>query len=228
MPRVMPTRRSYGTIGPNVFSLYLDKTGTDIEALICGKVKDHGVFNGKEWPLSMTECHEGHLAALLNAAKFRLSINDSAVAVVWIKIILDERKYLSLMNFQDTLGAVFDEAEQLADKIKLNLGESAFSSIDPLEWFNRSFGNLPTDKMPAPIATPEEPPNLLTFNPGRFGNALLAAVISAIKIVPLSAVIGIVLAIMFRWPLFWWTLGIGTVGGFISTFRSTYDADRAA
>jgi hypothetical protein len=224
MPRIMPTSRSYGAIGPNQFALYLEKTGTDIEGLICGKMQDHGVFNGKEWPFSMTKCHEGHIAALLHAVKFRLSLNDLETAVVWIKIIQGERQYLPAMNFAETMSEVFAETEGIAAQFVSKWGTGLFDSVDPGEWFDAKFGSIsdPTVLRAAPLQA--DPPNLLTFNPGRMGDAVIAGVGSMIKRGLLGALIGLVLAVVFNRSWFWLALIIGSVSGFVTAFRAVYES----
>lgn len=224
MPRMMPTSRSYGAIGPNQFAFYLEQTGTDIEGLICGKMQDNGVLNGKEWPYSMTKCHEGHIAALLQAVKFRLSLNDLETAVVWIKIILGEGKYLPAMNFAETMAEVFAETEQIAAQFVAKWGAGLFDSVDPVNWFDSKFGSISEPAALRPVSHQEDPPNLLTFNPGRLGDAMIAGVGSMIKRGLLGALIGLVLAVVLNRSWFWLSLIIGSVSGFVTAFRTVYES----
>lgn len=156
MKRIMPEERSYGTIGPHQFNVWANSTG--IECVGGIDEQKVGICNGFEWPQSMVRCHEGHLASLLNASEYEISSGIEAVrmgalgavglgelgrasievGVVWLKILLGEKKYLHMMG--PAMKSIFSDAESLYDQINEN---GKYDKLDPIEWYTAKWGELP-------------------------------------------------------------------------------------
>lgn len=158
MKRIMPEGRSYGTIGPHQFNVWANLTG--IESVGGVDDKKVGICNGFEWPLSMVRCHEGHLARLLNAAKYLINTGmqlvrmgalgaphfcesgkeSIEVGVVRLKILLGEKTYLHMMG--PVMSPIFSEAESLYNRIN---EDGKYDNLDPIDWYTTKWGELPDE-----------------------------------------------------------------------------------
>ena len=78
----------------------------------------------------------------------------------------------------------------------------------------------PTDKKPAPESYGQAP--MAPIREKDVADALLGGVVFLFQLGPASAVVGLILAIIYDWSWFWWTTGIGSMGGFLLGFYSVF------
>ncbi|MEQ9499336.1 MAG: ankyrin repeat domain-containing protein [Deltaproteobacteria bacterium] len=123
-----PLERRYGQIGPGEFGWWAALAPSDAEDAVSSAAS--GIVNGREFPQSMSRCHEGHLVALAKSAQCWASLGRHELAVRQAKILLAEEAHRDRMSFGALVDQAFDDARALHDALIAQT--PSLAEVDPL------------------------------------------------------------------------------------------------